>query len=128
MKKKTVNWEQLENYVSCLAKKIKENMGEKIPGIYGLPRGGLVPAVMLSHKLNAPLLLAPCEGCVVVDDIADTGITLKHFADKGFKIAVIWYKPRSTVKPDFFAMKDSRTKMGGAWIVFPWETPASSEE
>ena len=126
MKTKTVDWQQLEGYVERLAEKIEKEMGDKIPGVFGLPRGGLVPAVMLSHKLDVPLLLAPCEGCVVVDDIADTGISLKHYADKGFKIAVIWYKPRSSVKPDFYAVKDARSKLGGSWIVFPWETPPTS--
>lgn len=125
VKTKTVDWAQLENYVEKLAESIQNKM-TKVTGVYGLPRGGLVPAVMLSHKLNVPLLLAPCEGCIIVDDIADTGVTLKHYAEKGFKIAVLWYKPRSVVVPDFYAVKDSRGKMGGAWIVFPWETPPSS--
>ena len=81
-----------------------------------------MPAVILSHKLGVPLLLAPCESCVVVDDIADTGVTLQHFADKGYHIDVIWYKACSRVVPDYYAAKSDRKKPGGAWIVFPWET------
>jgi hypoxanthine phosphoribosyltransferase len=125
MKYKNISWKVLDNYISLLADKIKAKLG-RVNGIFGLPRGGLVPAVMLSHKLNVPLLLAPCEGCVVVDDIADTGTSLLHYKERGYKIAVIWYKPKSKVKPDFCAVNESRSKMGGAWVVFPWETPIST--
>lgn len=119
MKHHKIDWNKLDEYVQTLANEIAKD-GKPVAGIYGLPRGGLVPAVILSHKLGVPLLLAPCENCVVVDDIADTGVTLQHFASKGYRIAVIWYKAcRSRVVPDYYAMK-SRTP-GGAWIVFPWE-------
>lgn len=121
MKYKTINWLELDQYVTKLAEKIKKERIGYFTGVYGLPRGGLVPAVMLSHRLNLPLLMAPCEGCLVVDDIADTGTTLQHYREKGWEIAVIWYKPQSKVVPDFYAVKETRKKMG--WIVFPWEVP-----
>ena len=120
MKYKKIDWNKLEEYVQTLADKITK-YEKPVTGVYGLPRGGRVPAVMLSHKLNAPLLLAPCKGCIVVDDIADTGVTLQHFADKGYRIAVIWYKPCSKVVPDYYAVKSTRKTFGGAWVVFPWE-------
>ena len=120
MKYKKIDWNKLEEYVQTLADKITK-YEKPVSGVYGLPRGGLVPAVMLSHKLNAPLLLAPCKGCIVVDDIADTGVTLQHFADSGYRIAVIWYKPCSKIVPNYYAVKSTRKTFGGAWIVFPWE-------
>ena len=120
MKYKKIDWNKLDEYVQVLANKITK-YEKPVTGVYGLPRGGLVPAVMLSHKLNAPLLLAPCKGCIVVDDIADTGVTLQHFADSGYRIAVIWYKPCSKVVPDYYAVKSTRKTFGGAWVVFPWE-------
>ena len=126
MKYRNISWEELDQYIEMLASNIREKVPSSVKGIFGLPRGGLVPAVMLSHKLNVPLLLAPCEGCVVVDDIADTGTSLLHYKEKGYKIAVLWYKPKSKIKPDFCAVKDSRGKMGGRWVVFPWETPVST--
>ena len=126
MKYRNISWDELTKHIDLLAQNIEDNLATKPTGIFGLPRGGLVPAVMLSHKLNLPLLLAPCEGCVVVDDIADTGTSLLHYKEKGYKVAVIWYKPKSKVKPDFYAVKDSRGKLGGSWVVFPWETPVST--
>ena len=120
MKYKKIDWNKMEEYVQTIADKITKD-GKTVAGVYGLPRGGLVPAVILSHKLGVPLLLAPCENCVVVDDIADTGVTLQHFADKGYHIAVIWYKACSRVVPDYYATKSTK-RNEGAWIVFPWET------
>lgn len=121
MKYKKIDWNKLEEYVQTIADKITKD-GKPVAGVYGLPRGGLVPAVVLSHKLSVPLLLAPCENCVVVDDIADTGVTLQHFAEKGYRIAVIWYKTCSKVVPNYYAVKSTRKTFEGDWIVFPWES------
>jgi len=59
---------------------------------------------------------------LVVDDVADTGKSLalvrEHLKEKGakdVKIATIYYKPWSTVTPDWFEKKTSH------WIIFPWE-------
>jgi hypoxanthine phosphoribosyltransferase len=66
MKYRNISWDELNDHVEKLAEDIKsKNKGKIITGVFGLPRGGLVPAVMLSHKLNVPLLLAPCENWVV---------------------------------------------------------------
>ena len=120
MKYRIVNWQELNEHVETLAKKMADC---NFTGVYGLPRGGLVPAVMLSHRLNLPLLMAPCEGCLVVDDIADTGVTLQHYREKGYAIAVIWWKPKASVSPDFYAVKDWDGELGRRWVVFPWEAP-----
>jgi len=62
------------------------------------------------------------EKVLVVDDVADTGKSLalvrEHLKEQGateVKIAAIYYKPWSIVKPDWFEKKTSR------WIIFPWE-------
>jgi len=59
---------------------------------------------------------------LVVDEVADTGKSLKlvkeHIIEKGameVKIATVYYKPWSIVKPDYYEKETSR------WIVFPWE-------
>jgi len=59
---------------------------------------------------------------LVVDEVADTGKSLKlvkeHIVEKGameVKIATVYYKPWSIVKPDYYEKETSR------WIVFPWE-------
>jgi hypothetical protein len=59
---------------------------------------------------------------LVVDEVADTGKSLKlvkeHIIEKGateVKIATVYYKPWSIVKPDYCEKETS------TWIVFPWE-------
>ncbi|MEM3673469.1 MAG: phosphoribosyltransferase [Candidatus Bathyarchaeia archaeon] len=59
---------------------------------------------------------------LVVDEVADTGRSLElikqHIIEKGaaeVKIATLYYKPWSIVKPDYYELETSR------WIVFPWE-------
>jgi hypothetical protein len=59
---------------------------------------------------------------LVVDEIADTGKSLKlvkeHIMNQGaeeVKIATVYYKPWSIIKPDYYEKETSR------WVVFPWE-------
>jgi hypoxanthine phosphoribosyltransferase len=59
---------------------------------------------------------------LVVDEIADTGKSLKlvkeHILERGageVKIATVYYKPWSVVKPDYYEKETS------CWVVFPWE-------
>ena len=59
---------------------------------------------------------------LIVDEIADTGKSLKlikkHIIEEGavgVKIATIYYKPWSIVKPDYYEKETS------SWVVFPWE-------
>ena len=59
---------------------------------------------------------------LIVDEVADTGKSLRlvreHIIEQGakeLKIATVYYKPWSAVKPDYYAKETSD------WIVFPWE-------
>jgi hypoxanthine phosphoribosyltransferase len=59
---------------------------------------------------------------LVVDEIADTGKSLQlireHLKARGaseVRIATIYLKPWSIVKPDYYAKETNR------WVVFPWE-------
>lgn len=114
-----VDWKQVENFVGKISD-IAELDNRKFSGVYGLPRGGLVLAVMLSHRLSIPLLLAPCESCLIVDDIADTGISLEHYDidknEKQYYITTMYYHRQSKVVPDFYVYEKTDN-----WIKFPWE-------
>lgn len=111
--KQFVTWKMVENYVDNVC---KNYINHNLKGVYGLPRGGLIFAVMISHKLNIPLLMAPCENCLIVDDISDTGESLIHYKNNSYIISTMFYKNGSVVVPDYwmFEKKDS-------WIVYPWE-------
>ncbi len=87
----------------------------EVRSIYGIPRGGLVPAVYLSHLTGLPIVDKPVlEETIVVDDIADTGQTLKEFS--GYLIATIHWHRQSVVMPDIWVHEKK-----DEWIVYPWE-------
>ena len=108
-----VSWTDVQGFIEQLSKKIPTNTS----GVYGIPRGALCLAVMLSHRADIPLLLSPCPNCVVIDDIADSGNTLLHYKEKGYYIATMHYFEESKVVPDFWYQK----KFKNDWIIYPWE-------
>lgn len=113
-----VTWDMVEKFVEELYNKYKD---EKFSGVYGLPRGGLIPAIMISHKFRIPLLMAPTNNCLIVDDISDSGYSLLHFTENDtnfckYTIATMYYHTRSLVKPDFYIWNKNND-----WVVFPWE-------
>ena len=120
MEKIYLSWDDVNEAVESLAHQIK-NSNEHIEAITGLPRGGLIPAVLLSHKLGLPYvnLSNDCEGhenVLVVDDICDSGETLKEY-HQFFTTATIHYKQLAIVKPDFYYSLAPENE----WIVYPWE-------
>ena len=116
--KHEVTWEEIEEYVISLGNKFDFT---KIKGVYGIPRGGLVLATLISYTYNIPLLMAPTKDCLIIDDIADSGRTLLHFTENDtqfnkYHIATIFYHKRSLVKPEYYMFEKTNE-----WIVFPWE-------
>ncbi len=122
MEKEFMSWEQFDNACRELAHKIKQS-NLIINVIYGIPRGGLVVAVRLSHLLDIPMFLGgttkeyPYYKFLIVDDIAETGKTLSYFL-RDYPLATIYYNRKSGVVPDFWVHE----KKSGS-VVFPWEIP-----
>jgi hypoxanthine phosphoribosyltransferase len=124
------------------------------PGIVlGIARGGLIPAAAMAYALDVknvfmmsiefytgvderlefPVMLPPLLNTVdiagarvlVVDDVADTGGTLKlvkdfcaaHVAE--VRCAVLYEKPRSIVKCEYVWRRTDR------WVNFPWSSQPS---
>ena len=121
-----ITWKQYNEYINQLTKWCTRGMevGLNLGAVYGLPRGGLPIAVSLSHRLGLPLLMnyydrkiVTNESILVVDDIADTGHTLKDFDNDKNTIVTIHYHKQSIVKPSFYC-----EEKGDKWIVYPWET------
>jgi hypothetical protein len=79
-------------------------------------------------RLPVPIMLPPTPDAVdlaglkvlIADDIADTGLTLRHVQEfcadtvADARVAVVYAKQRSVVRPDY-AWKSTE-----AWIDFPW--------
>tara|TARA_Y100000389_G_C17108103_1_gene339290 strand:- start:157 stop:552 length:396 start_codon:yes stop_codon:yes gene_type:complete len=109
-----VSWADIEDLVQELWKKVVIG-SMPVNSIHGLKRGGYIPAVMLSHQLSLPYSEIIYPDTLVVDDICDSGETLKKAP--GVYHAVLHYKPHtSCVIPTIWAKE-----VGDDWIVYPWE-------
>jgi len=110
-----LTWDQVDGLVDKLATQVKSEF-TNIDSIYGIPRGGLIPAVMLSHKLGIPYSDKITLTSLIVDDICDSGITLTEW--EGYTTAVLLHKPHtSCAVPTIYGS----THDSDAWIIYPWE-------
>lgn len=122
MNKKFITWGDIDDAVERLAINIT-NSNTEIMAIGGLPRGGLIPAVILSHKMNIPFVsqayLAQIPGNIlIIDDICDTGKTLKRFKfESNIYTATLHHKISAEYEPHFWWRLASENE----WIVYPWE-------
>ncbi len=111
-------WQEFEKDVEIIVRLIKDR-GLEFKNVYGLPRGGLVLAVCLSHRLNIPLILDAGQigiTTLIVDDIADTGKTL--FPYRGNFVATLFFHrqcERLFVPDIYLRLKEDK------WVRFPWE-------
>jgi len=141
------SWDQIYVLLLKLAEAVRKS-GFEPDVIVGVSRGGWIPARIMSDLLENPKLAnvtaefyvrvaetkhepsitqpvsLPVKNkkVLVVDDVADTGESLKqvnsHLKNQGaseIKIATIYYKPWSIIVPHYYE-KETR-----CWIVFPWE-------
>jgi len=118
MNKKYLEWSDINCAVEKLATNIKIS-GIEISAIKGLQRGGLIPAVMLSHLLDIPMIDSKIvsSSVLIVDDICDTGETLAPYKQTKNPIATIHYKASALVEPNFWwGLVDENV-----WLVYPWE-------
>lgn len=126
-----------------------DEYGFEFKRVVGVSRGGLFPALILSHALNIPLtpvsysskggkgdnknhtnILPTFDATespvLLVDDIVDSGLTMKEIADhltsSGIEVytLALFYKVRSipTIVPNF---KWRKIPENSPWVVFPFE-------
>ena len=115
-------WQEIEGKVKTLADVMK-NCYPNIKQIYGIPRGGSVVAVMLSHQTGLKCTNKPNKKTLVVDDVVDYGKTMSRFKERGITTASIFYKPHSIILPDFYVECVS----DDIWVCFPWENKDKAE-
>lgn len=140
-----LSWKEAEYLIFQLAEQIRLD-GFNPDCILSITRGGLIPAGILSYQLDIKIVNTVCiesysgvdtrlsnpkwktgipyeylkeKILLVVDDVAETGQTLKEVLSKlenvsTVKSAVIYLKHQSSVTPDFFAATASE------WVLFPW--------
>ena len=127
-----VSWDEIDELVNSLTQQITQS-GIQIENIFGLQRGGLIPAVMVSHKLGIPMTKGTISpNTLIIDDICDSGVTFANFFETHQKeyafpfnlnFACLHYKPQtSKFKPTFY----SSIWNSNDWIVYPWEREDSN--
>lgn len=126
--KKTVlySWDEFLKDIDTLEKEAKL-LDFNFKNIYGVPRGGLIIAVILSHRLNLSVILQPTkisESTLIVDDISDTGKTLKKIASKKNIVMTLFVTPHTKFEPHFAC----KVLKADQWVVFPFETLKSSRK
>lgn len=123
--KKYITYQEIGVLCNSLVNLIK-NTSKTFDCIYAPIRGGLLPAVHLSHHLDIPMILNLNQTSnefkiLIVDDICDTGKTFNSIKNKHPELNIYWttlfLKPRSTFNPNLFVS----TVPDDYWIVFPYE-------
>ena len=117
---KRVSWEDVDEGCKVLAEAIKHTI-PKLEGtsIYPVPRGGMIPAVIISHILNLPIVDKPNLHSVIIDDIEDSGKTLmKYYENYTFVLYSKRIKrgDRRTDSTFTYSLITEDT-----WLIFPWE-------
>ena len=116
-----ISWDLVRECVSKITCQIVDSK-KTFDCIYGIPRGGYIPAHLLGHELNIPYTLAidslvreKYKNILIIDDISCTGKTLESFPE--YTRASLFYRSESSVLPDFYGMSVRHKR----FLVFPWE-------
>ncbi len=146
MKYKYIPWLEVIEFSLKLSETIRRAYKPEV--IIAVSRGGLVPARIISDALGVeelycirakhwgiggkkykePVIIEdnlPISGykVLVVDDVVDTGLTLKKIVEhlssrnaRELRTAVLHVKPKSVYVPDFYVEKLDEW----LWIIYPW--------
>lgn len=145
----TVTWEELHRDTRALVGHLMEleiSKNEGWKGMIAITRGGLVPAAIVAREMEIRLIDTVCiasyhgdggetqgslnvlkgiehigdgEGWLIVDDLVDTGETLKAIRDMAPKAhyATVYNKPAGKPLVDSSVIGVSQD----TWILFPWD-------
>ena len=134
-----VSWDELHRNARALAWRLVDQGPWK--GIVAITRGGLVPAAIIARELELRLIDTICvatydhqslgalkvlksvdgngEGWLVVDDLVDTGTTMRAVRQMLPKAHVtsVYVKPAGRDLADSHGTEVSQD----TWIFFPWD-------
>jgi uncharacterized protein len=126
--KKLYDWDWIEEQIDKIGEKLEAF--EKPQFITGVPRGGLIPAVLMSHKFDIPYIGLEAaktlpgdlkKKILVIDDIADSGNTLAQIQRHNFRTATLARRYSSSFTPTI----TGTDILDDHWLVFPWEQISS---
>ena len=140
-----VSWDQFHRDARALAWRLAT--GERFAGMVAIARGGLVPAAIVARELDLRIIDTFCvasyvheqiqgdiqilknvqpvteqnggRGLLVIDDLADTGATIKCIRAilPNAHVATVYTKPLGRPLVDTFITEVSQD----TWIYFPWD-------
>ena len=126
--KQRLSWDSILSLVMSICNDIQATK-TKFNRVVGVHRGGLIPAVMVSHQLDIPMFTmqpndilpfrrSELEKTLIIDDIYDSGLTLRSITanNAGVKCAALIHNINLT-DLDFYGCKQELEN----WVVFPWE-------
>lgn len=141
-KEKYVSWDEVQLLCRTLAARIHKDRPDLIR-ILAITRGGLFPAGILARELNIKLIETVgmesysgteqgevqvlkefnqrfSHNVLVVDDLADTGRTLKELKKSLVKpvVVTLFAKPEGLPMVDYYAEEVAQD----TWVRFPWDT------
>lgn len=142
-KEKYVSWDEVQVLCRKLAARIHHDRPDLIR-ILAITRGGLFPAGILARELNIKLIETVgmesyngmeqgndvqvlkefnqrfSHNVLVVDDLADTGRTLKELKKSLVKpvVVTLFAKPEGLSMVDYYAEEVPQD----TWVRFPWDT------
>ena len=96
--------------------------------VYGIPTGGSVVASTLAYRIGLRLLnvvngdAGDASDLLVVDDLVDSGKTLRPWVERGYRVDTMIRKPHSPLD----IAPDSLERDG--WVQFPWEHNGQPED
>lgn len=115
------SWENIHSAVRLLVKRIPAN---RFDSVFGIPGSGAVVAAFVSGILDLPIIDRPFlirdekkrHKCLIVDDLVDSGETMRIYKETGFYCDALYRKARSPQN-----LCPNAVQMGHEWLVFPWE-------
>jgi len=144
--KELVTWKGVTSLCNKIVKKLKLTYPDILDyKIVGLSRGGLIPATIISNILNIRKVysiglksyedtmqgdleiyqipeLKDMEKILIIDDISDTGESLKAtkemIQNKDVITTCLHIKEKSIFLPDIYG----KSVENNVWVVYPWES------
>lgn len=107
----TLTWTDVDDALRAL---VERNDDGGFSTFYGIPTGGAVVAALMAGRVRGRILEAPEPGCLVVDDLVDTGATAYPYAAR-YRFDALFRKPWSPPRLAPGALERD------AWLRFPWE-------
>jgi|SRR5210317_2542966 hypoxanthine phosphoribosyltransferase len=119
-----LSWKWVDEQINTIGDKLE--VYPQLEFIAGIPRGGLIPAVMMSHAFGIKYIsyssakMLPSDlrkKTLIVDDISDTGTTIAEADKLKFITATLCIRKGTKTLPSISGEQFDDDR----WLVFPWE-------